>query len=89
MWNIIRQVFGKNDRIALKLTEFEWLLDPRTLYKCEMRITKETHNRIIEIAKVNLIQQGDKVPTPLREHWEKVVDGWLPSFVIVEKGAKA
>ena len=89
MFEIIREVFGKKDPIAIKLVQFGWLLYPQSVYKCEFRITKEAHNRIIDCAKQLLLtdKTAEKV---VRDHWEKLASGWLPKFVIIEEtGEKA
>lgn len=91
MWQIIRDTFGKQDKIGLQLVEYESVLFPQTLNRLEITFDDEMHQKVMELAKQYLVEHKD-ANEKVREHWEKVASGWLPESVKLKenkKGAKA
>ena len=88
MWQIIRTTFGKKDKLGLKLIEFEWLLYPQLLYRFDTIINDETHQKLIELAKEKIVA-NPKASEEVIEHWKKIMTGWLPDFVKLEKESEA
>lgn len=91
MWDIIRNTFGKQDKFGLQLVEYESILFPQMLYRLEVKIDEDTHEKIIETAKQYLIEKKD-VAEEVKKHWEKLASGWLPECAKLKetkKGGKA
>jgi len=91
MWQIIRTTFNKKDKLGLKMLEYEWLLYPQLLYRFDFVIDDDTHKKLIDLAKENLVKSPNAVKE-VKEHWEKLASGWLPDFVKLEpneNGGKA
>ena len=80
MWLIIRNTFGYKDEIGLKITGFQEILQPT--FKNKISVSKEAHERIIELAKTYLTTCDDE---KVKKHLEKIVSGWLPSYCELEE----
>jgi hypothetical protein len=88
MWDIIRNTFGKQDKLGLQLVEYECVLFPQLLYRLTVQFDDETHQKVIELAKKYLDEE--KIASKeVREHWEKLASGWLPECVSLKRNNKS
>ena len=91
MWQIIRDTFGKKDKLGLKLVEYEWVLFPQYIERFKTEFDEETHTKAIELAKQYLVEYKD-ASDDVKKHWEKIASGWLPEYICLKptkKGGKA
>ena len=71
------------------LIQYEDMLYPHYEKKFDKRITKETHNWLIEEAKKRLrdadAAKDMRISSSVIEHWEKIASGWVPFGFRVEE----
>ena len=93
MWSLIRDVFGHKDPIALKIVNYGDILYPQLCKNLKVAINDELGNQIVKVAQELLVKSGNDCHPKVKEHWEKLANGWLPKEVSdkrsKQKGIKA
>ena len=84
MWKILEKTFCIKDSVGLKIVRYEDLLYPQLVYHFDNELDKSQHEKLIELAKKNLVESTEAVKE-VREHWEKIAKGWLPKNVSLKK----
>ena len=83
-WQIWKDVFDINDRIGMRYQKYEELLYPQYMKKFRtLEISKDQHERLIDLAKNNLENEQYACKSVIR-HWNKIASGWLPKYIIIK-----
>lgn len=83
MWELIRNTFGCDDKFGLQLIRYEYVLYPQLLYRFDVEIDEDTHEKIIDEVK-KLMEEHKDASDDVKAHWEKLASGWLPECIKIK-----
>lgn len=85
MWEIVKLLCFPNNKLGLRLINFDHLLYPQYADHFEKSISKSQWERLQAEAKRFLSEKDQYVDAKVREHWESIANGEVPfGFEVVE-----
>jgi len=84
MWDFIRNWNNKYNECGLKLIDYDLMLYPQYQYRFEKTISKETWEKLQEMALKNVSEKHKFTHPDVLKHWESIVDGIVPFGYKVE-----
>ena len=80
MWDFIRYWSKNNNKVGLKLVDYDDMLFPQYQYRFEKTISPDTWKRLQEEANKNLENDLRSYPAhpAVLDHWHSIVDGKVP-----------
>ncbi len=77
MWDFIKQWEFTNNKVGLRLVDYDKMLFPQYKDRFDKVISKETFERLQEEAKNNL-ESTDEAHPSVKKHWQEIVEGKVP-----------
>lgn len=77
MWDFVRYWLFEDNKVGLKLFNYDDMLYPQNEYKYEKTISEDVWKKLKEEAQNKLSSDSNAHPTVIK-HWESIVDGKVP-----------